>query len=1197
MPFWSRFALPSVFLFFISFIFPSLCFGATSPTFPGRYILVLQDPPVSLRFSARADLETDAAVAYRRQIEAKQAAVKTVLAAKNIGVTGSVSILGNYLFVAAGAERVDEMRAIPGVVDVRPMRKFKKTLDRATQVLNGPAAWTALGGISNAGLGMKIGILDSGIDQNHPAFNDPTLLMPAGFPKCTTGHPEDCAYTNNKVIVARSYVRLLAAPSNPNNPAADDVPDDYSPRDRDGHGTGVASSAAANVTTTPGVTSTGASLVIQGMAPKAYLGNYKLAGSPGVDEFASDQTLIQAVEDAFTDGMDVITTSWGANATSDYASDPVASAFETAATAKGGPVVLAAAGNNGEQSLFQGANYPGFNSIVSPSNAPDVISVGATENSHVMLPAVTLNGANVPSSLLGIPAQPSDSFNYPSSQGANTAPIVDATSIGGVNSACGALPAGSLLGPYGNGAIALIQQGSSACTFTVQATNAQAAGAIGLIIYSASSASPGLVEGVGFNNSSDAGFIGPVVAVSNASGLSLQNFIDANPRHTVTIAAGAIEMDLSAWSQQYGYTNPIPSSMNVSGFSSFGPTPDSMMKPDIVAVGGNDIGFLFPDPNNDLFVPAPNGIYMATQSYDPNTSLQGGSDFGANGYWAADGTSFATPLTAGAAALVKQAHPGLRGTQIRSLLVNTASQVVTMDDGGDPVDAEWIGNGLLDAGAAIAGTITAEPATISFGAVNNATFPIAKQIVLTNIGKSSATLTASTSCCQVNSGGGFVTPGSLTGATLALSSNNITLAAGASTTLTVTLSGKAPLAGEYSGSVLLSQGTTPVAQIPFMLLEGDGVPYNVLTFLGSEGPPGGDAGAQIVQVTDQYGAAVAGTPVAFSISPRGAFTLQSVSGEPSCAASGASVTCNTDQFGFAYAELINGNNARAASVSATAAGLQFSGNVNIQNPPKITAVNDAASGATTVAPGSYVAIYGTGLANTTLVNGAAYNPNGAFVTVASDPVIANGYVLPLQLGTDPLQEASLDTISATTVSFDVPSVGLSVPAHIVFVSPTQINIQVPWELQGQSSAQMKVTIDGDLFGNVVTVPLANAAPSMFTYNGAAIAQDPSYTTISSGNPARRGTTIVLYTNGLGPVNNQPNSGDPAGVSPTSTCKTLPTVTIGGQNAQVAYAGLVPSLPGLYQLNVTVPTNIGAGTQSITISAGGVTSPASTLPVQ
>lgn len=1160
--------------------FLSLCgFAQAAPKspqiLPGRYVLILQDPPVSSKFTTREAVSSAEASAYRRQIEARQLSIKAELRSRNFGVLGSVSVLGNYIFVAGPAERVDEMRAISGVADVRPMRKFTAKLNRATSILNGPTAWNALGGIANAGLGMKIGIIDSGIDQNHPAFQDKTLPMPAGFPKCTTGHPEDCAYTNNKVIVARSYVRLLAAPVDPTNPAATSLPDDYSPRDRQGHGTGVASAAAAAVTTTPGVQSTGGAIVIQGMAPKAYLGNYKIAGSAGVDEFASDQTLIQAVEDAYSDGMDVITTSWGSNASSDYASDLTAAAYEAAA--KGGAVVLSAAGNDGESS-----NYPTFNTVSSPSTAPSVISVGASENSHILLPAVTLNGANVPASLVGIAAMPSDAGTYPSSQGANTGPLVDVTKLGDDGTACKTLPVNSL-----NGSFALVIRGT--CDFATKAANVQDAGGTGMILYWADGSTIGLIEGVGFNNATDAGFVGPVVAISNAAGVAMKSFLAANPGRTVTIAAGATEQDLAAWSVLYQYNDPatgyVPGPSSVAAFSSLGPTPDGMMKPDLVAVGGNDIGYLYPD-TNDYYVPAPSGLYMATQSYDPNQGSGGGSEFSANGYWAADGTSFAAPLAAGAAALIKQARPGLRGTQIRSLLVNTTSQMVTTDDAEDPVDGQALGNGLLDAGAAIAATVTAEPATISFGVVAKATFPITKTITLSNIGKSSVTLATSVSCCMVGSGKGAVGTGTPANATIAASPASITIAAGATAMLTVTLSGKAPGAGEYSGAVLLTAGSS-VTRIPFQLLVGDGVPYNALAFIGSEGAPGATAGVQMVQVTDQYGVSVAGAPVTFTIAPRGSFSLQSVSGEPSCTSGTTSVTCNTDQFGWAYAQVINGATARQATISTTVAGNPFSATVNIQNPPNVTSVADSASGSKTLAPGSYASIYGAGLSNTTTLNGTAYNQNiSAYLVENTDPIAANGYpALPLH-------------IDYVTVSFDVPSAGISIPAHISYVSPTQINIQVPWELQGQSSAQLKVILNGDLLGNVVTVPISNAAPSMFTYNSIAIGTDTNtYGLITASNPAKRGQVIVLYANGLGPVNNQPASGDPASVTPLSTLKTLPTVTIGGQNAAVAYGGLVPSLPGLYQLNVTVPAGISAGTQSITITAGGITSAASTLPVQ
>src|SRR5438552_12787431 len=95
-------------------------------------------------------------------------------------------------------------------------------------------SWSALGGASNAGAGMKIAILDTGIDETHPAFQDPSLSIPAGFPKGTSG---DLAHATNKIIAVRSYVQSLALfDGDPVNTR----PDDLSARDRVGHGTAVA---------------------------------------------------------------------------------------------------------------------------------------------------------------------------------------------------------------------------------------------------------------------------------------------------------------------------------------------------------------------------------------------------------------------------------------------------------------------------------------------------------------------------------------------------------------------------------------------------------------------------------------------------------------------------------------------------------------------------------------------------------------------------------------------------------------------------------------------------------------------------------------------------------------------------------------------------------------------------------------------
>jgi uncharacterized protein (TIGR03437 family) len=338
----------------------------------------------------------------------------------------------------------------------------------------------------------------------------------------------------------------------------------------------------------------------------------------------------------------------------------------------------------------------------------------------------------------------------------------------------------------------------------------------------------------------------------------------------------------------------------------------------------------------------------------------------------------------------------------------------------------------------------------------------------------------------------------------------------------------------------------------------------------------------MVQLTDVFGVPVAGSPVTFSALPAGSVTLKSVAGEPACspASSTSSVVCNSDQFGFAYVEVVNGGAIASPSVNFSAAGGNTgSFSYNIQAAPSVLSngVVDATSfSKSPVAPGSYVNIYGSGLSNYTDVDNAT-----------TDALAANGTytVLPLQ-------------IDWVNVTFDVPSAGISVPAHITYVSPTVIQIQVPWELQGQTAAQMKVVLDGDLFGNVVTVPLANYAPDFFTNgNNVADAVDLTGALISTTNPAKRGNTIVLFANGLGPVTNQPASGDPATVPLSYTTQTV-TVNFGGQTATPSFSGLGPGFQGLYQLNVVVPQGVTPGSAvPVTISVGGVTSAQSTLPVQ
>ena len=142
--------------------------------------------------------------------------------------------------------------------------------------------------------------------------------------------------------------------------------------------------------------------------------------------------------------------------------------------------------------------------------------------------------------------------------------------------------------------------------------------------------------------------------------------------------------------------------------------------------------------------------------------------------------------------------------------------------------------------------------------------------------------------------------------------------------------------------------------------------------------------------------------------------------------------------------------------------------VNIQAAPTISVTSagvpgvvDAAADLTTIAPGSYVSIYGSGFTSA--------------LTGSSDEfgLVCNTTYCPYPL--------SFDDVS---VSFDVP--GATYPGFPYFVAAgqyPQVNLVVPWELEGQSSAQVKVSFDAlygsELFSNVVTVPLATYVPAFF----------------------------------------------------------------------------------------------------------------------
>jgi uncharacterized protein (TIGR03437 family) len=158
---------------------------------------------------------------------------------------------------------------------------------------------------------------------------------------------------------------------------------------------------------------------------------------------------------------------------------------------------------------------------------------------------------------------------------------------------------------------------------------------------------------------------------------------------------------------------------------------------------------------------------------------------------------------------------------------------------------------------------------------------------------------------------------------------------------------------------------------------------------------------------------------------------------------------------------------------------------------------------------------------------------------------------------------------------------------LFFVSPNQINAMLPHNYQPVQNAVLRVVRD-NIAGTPVRVDVVSAVPGIFQQaNGAGVIVNQNATINAASAPAPVDSVIVIYATGLGPVRNAPNPGVPAGTDPNQLSPTLQAVSveIGGQNANVLFAGLTPGFIGLYQVNAIVPSNLRAGAHRLVLTSG------------
>jgi subtilisin family serine protease len=299
----------------------------------------------------RLNLRAPASVSYLRTLATAQRTLQARITAAIPGATvrWRYGVVLNGLAVALPRSQLARLGELPGMT-VWPSVTYHSLSTRGPQLIGAPAIWGPT--LTTTGSGEKIAIIDDGLDQSHTYFDPTGYTYPAGFPRGNT------AYTTPKVIVAKAFSPANSTWKYGNTP--------FDPEYSD-HATHVAGIAAGNhdtIATTANDTRVHAS----GVAPGAYIGNYKVLTVPtagfGLD--GNSPEIAKGIEEAVKDGMDVINLSLG-EPEIEQSRDIVVAALDHAADA--GVVPVVAVGNEFEDG--------GRGTIGSPGTTPKAIGVAA----------------------------------------------------------------------------------------------------------------------------------------------------------------------------------------------------------------------------------------------------------------------------------------------------------------------------------------------------------------------------------------------------------------------------------------------------------------------------------------------------------------------------------------------------------------------------------------------------------------------------------------------------------------------------------------------------------------------------------------------------------------------------------------------------------------------------------------------------
>jgi minor extracellular serine protease Vpr len=502
----------------------------TQPAFDKSSVMVqLKGDPLSKEPSTKPaqgkkiDFNSTAVKSYRAQLSQRRNEFKQWLHtyAPAANVTSEYDIALNAVAVQLNGASLDTIKGAPMVQSVEYNALYHPLLSESHKIIKAAGAWSQAGGRADAGRGIKIGDIDTGIDETHPFFDPSGFSYPPGFPKCDPAdsavHKEDqaCEHVTPKVIVAKVFY----------NKANKFRFDALAIGDHGTHTAGIAAGVTGKVATVRGVRIDDMS----GIAPGAWLGNYNVF--PNDIPNARSEDILNAVDEAIADGMDVLNLSLGGGYHGN--NDLLAIGLDNAVEA--GVVVAVAAGNSG----------PGEETVESPGRARNIITVGASTNRHFVGEPLTFpagGGTTVGAAVGDFDPLPTGTYD-----------LFDTHSDG-----CGAIPAEAA------GKLVIVDRGT--CLFSQKVANAKQAGAVGVLVINNVAGDPiAMARTEGYDDDL------PAVMIGLKEGMALR-------------ASGATTVSAVAVFQEF-----ITDNQDIlAGFSSQGPTRVNFdVKPDVTSVGVN----------------------------------------------------------------------------------------------------------------------------------------------------------------------------------------------------------------------------------------------------------------------------------------------------------------------------------------------------------------------------------------------------------------------------------------------------------------------------------------------------------------------------------------------------------------------------------------------------------------------------------